>query len=342
MSAQQSRQKLAIWLFAVCGLIALMVVVGGLTRLTDSGLSITTWKPIHGALPPLSLAEWNEEFEAYKQIPQYLKLNKGMTLDEFKSIFWWEWSHRNLGRLIGLAFLLPFVFFLFKRQVERPLIPRLVFLFILGGMQGVLGWYMVASGLTERVDVNQYRLVAHLGLALVIYGAILITALPLWRGQWPVLREPHPLYRWSHITAALIFLQILLGGFVAGTDAGLVYNTWPLMDEVMIPPGVWAFDPVWLAPFEDVTTIQFNHRIMGYVVFLAVVSLVVAALKQGVSGWRQTTSLFLLGAVVLQVGLGIWTLIAVMPIWLAVLHQFGALILLTAALLHVDAFRTRT
>jgi cytochrome c oxidase assembly protein subunit 15 len=341
MKAEQSRRTLAIWLFAVCGLIALMVVVGGLTRLTGSGLSITEWKPIHGALPPLSLEEWQEEFDAYRQIPQYQLINKGMSLDEFKAIFWWEWGHRNLGRLIGMAFLLPFLVFWFRGQVERPLVPRLIGLFILGGLQGFMGWYMVASGLTERVDVSQYRLVAHLGLALVIYAAIFMTALPLWRSEWPARRDPHPLHRWSHVVAALIFFQILLGGFVAGTDAGLTYNTWPLMDEAIIPAGAWASDPVWRAPFEDVTTIQFNHRMMGYVVFIAVVALVVAALRQAVTGWKRTAGWLLLGAVVLQVAIGIWTLIAVMPIWLAAMHQFGAVVLLTAALLHVDALRTR-
>lgn len=339
MKAEQSRRTLAIWLFSVCALIALMVVVGGLTRLTGSGLSITEWKPIHGALPPLSHAEWMEEFDAYRQIPQYKILNKGMSLDEFKYIFWWEWGHRNLGRLIGIAFLVPFLFFLFRGQVERPLVPRLVVLFILGGLQGFMGWYMVASGLTERVDVSQYRLVAHLGLAFVIFAAIFITALPLWRGEWPARRDPHPLHKWSHIVAALIFVQILLGGFVAGIDAGLTYNTWPLMDEAIIPPGAYASTPVWLAPFEDVTTVQFNHRMMGYAVFLAVIALCVAGWRQRLAGWQRTTSLILLAAVVQQVVIGIWTLVEVMPIHLAALHQFGAVVLIAAALLHVDALR---
>lgn len=342
MKAEQSRRALAIWLFSVCALIALMVVVGGLTRLTGSGLSIVEWKPIHGALPPLSVQEWQEEFDAYRQIPQYKILNKGMSLDEFKEIFWWEWGHRNLGRLIGFAFLVPFLVFLIRGQVERSLVPRLVVLFVLGGLQGFLGWYMVASGLTERVDVSQYRLVSHLGLALVIFSAILITALPLWRGEWPARRDPHPLYRWSHVIAALIFVQILLGGFVAGTDAGLTYNTWPLMDGAIVPAGAYASTPLWRAPFEDVTTIQFNHRMMGYVVFAAVVALVVAGLRQGLGGWKRQTAWMLLVAVVLQVAIGIWTLVEVMPIHLAALHQFGAVVLLAAALLHVDALRART
>jgi cytochrome c oxidase assembly protein subunit 15 len=203
MPEATSRRTLAIWLFSVCALIALMVVVGGLTRLTGSGLSITEWKPIHGALPPLSLEEWNQEFEAYKQIPQYQQLNNGMTLDEFKDIFWWEWGHRNLGRLIGFAFLIPFLVFWFRGMVERVLVPRLLFLFVLGGMQGALGWFMVASGLSERTSVSQYRLVAHLGLALLIYTAIFVTALPLWRREWPAVKAPHPLYRHAHMIVAM-------------------------------------------------------------------------------------------------------------------------------------------
>jgi cytochrome c oxidase assembly protein subunit 15 len=328
-----SRSLIATWLFVVAGLVAAMVLLGGLTRLTGSGLSITEWKPIHGALPPLSNAEWQEEFDAYKQIPQYQILNKGMTLDEFKTIFWWEWSHRNLGRFIGLAFLVPFLVFLARGQIERALIPRLIALFVLGGLQGALGWFMVASGLSERTDVSQYRLVAHLGLALVIYAAILWTALPLLRGEWPPVRREHRLFRWSLVVLALIFVQILLGGFVAGTDAGLTYNTWPLMDGRLIPEDAY---PNWLAPFEDVTTIQFNHRMMAYIVAATAVAL-------WYTGWRAraaaTTGNVLLAALVVQMLLGIWTLIAVMPIWLAALHQTGAVVLLTAALVHADALR---
>ena len=332
----RARRAIAVWLLAVCGLIAVMVVVGGLTRLTGSGLSITEWKPIHGALPPLSPAEWSEEFEAYQKIPQYQQLNAGMTLAEFKGIFWWEWTHRNLGRLTGFAFLLPFLVFLFRGQIERGLIPRLVVLFVLGGLQGLLGWYMVVSGLSGRVDVSQYRLVAHLGLALVIYGAMLWTALPLWRGEWPAAAAPHRLYRWSLIVMALIFVQILLGGFVAGLDAGLTYNTWPLMDGQFVPEGAYATSPVWLAPFEDVTTVQFNHRMMGYAVFASVIALFVAGMRQGL---KSPTGAYLVAAVVVQVMLGIWTLIAGMPLWLAALHQFGAVVLLTASLIHADALR---
>lgn len=335
-----SRRSIALWLFIVAGLIAVMVILGGLTRLTGSGLSITEWKPIHGALPPLSAAEWQEEFDAYKAIPQYHQINKGMTVDEFKSIFWWEWAHRNLGRIIGMAFLIPFLFFLFLGRVERPLLPRLVGLFVLGGLQGALGWFMVMSGLKDRVDVSQYRLVAHLGLALIIYAAIIWTALPLWRGEWPAARKPHPLYRWSLAVLALIFVQILLGGFVAGLDAGLTYNTWPLMNGAIIPDGLFNHTPAWLAPFEDVTTVQFNHRIMAYIVTVAVVALWIAARRARLQGWPSTTASLLLATLILQVLLGIWTLLEVVPISLAALHQAGAVALLTAGLLHAFALRS--
>jgi len=332
-----SRRSIALWLFVVAGMIAVMVVLGGLTRLTGSGLSITEWKPIHGALPPLSDAEWQEEFDAYKAIPQYQQVNKGMTVDEFKSIFWWEWAHRNLGRLIGMAFLIPFLVFLALGRVERALLPRLIGLFILGGLQGALGWFMVMSGLKDRIDVSQYRLVAHLGLALVIYAAILWTALPLWRNEWPAANAPHRLYRWSLAVLGLIFAQILLGGFVAGLDAGLTYNTWPLMDGKLIPDGLF---PAWLAPFEDVTTVQFNHRVMAYVVTAAIAALWFAGYRDKIQGQAALTAHVLVAAVALQVLLGIWTLLEVVPVALGALHQAGAVALLTAGLLHAYALRT--
>jgi cytochrome c oxidase assembly protein subunit 15 len=328
-----SRQTIAIWLFVVAGLIAAMVILGGLTRLTGSGLSITEWKPIHGALPPLSDADWQQEFDAYKAIPQYRLVNKGMTLDEFKTIFWWEWTHRNLGRLIGLAFLAPFLIFLFQGRIERALIPRLVVLFILGGLQGALGWFMVASGLSERTDVSQYRLVAHLGLALLIYAAIVWTALPLARGEWPPARREHKLFRWSLVVLALVFLQILLGGFVAGLDAGLIYNTWPLMDGGFIPEGAY---PNLAAPFEDVTTVQFNHRIMAYIVTGALIVLWFHSRR--VEEAATAAHLFL-ATLTLQMLLGIWTLLAAVPIWLGALHQAGAVALLTAAIIHAFALK---
>jgi cytochrome c oxidase assembly protein subunit 15 len=316
-----------------------MVVVGGLTRLTGSGLSITEWKPIHGALPPLSDAHWQQEFDAYKAIPQYQKINTGMTLEEFKGIFWWEWVHRNLGRLIGFAFLIPFLVFFFQGRIERALIPRLVVLFVLGGLQGALGWFMVMSGLSDRVEVSQYRLVAHLGLALIIYVAIFWTALPLARGEWPIQGAPHKLFRWAGALAALVFVQILLGGFVAGLDAGLTYNTWPLMDGKLVPDGYFIHAPWWLAPFEDVTTVQFHHRMMAYIVAAAALALWYAARRDGVARPQRVAVTALAHAILLQIALGIWTLLAVVPVWLAALHQLGAVAVLTAALFAAFALR---
>src|ERR1700687_350914 len=236
-----SRRAIALWLFGVCALLVAMIVLGGVTRRTAWGLSITEWKPIHGALPPLSDREWSQEFDAYKAIPQYQRVNSGMTLDEFKDIFWWEWSHRNLGRFIGFAFLIPFLAFAFLRRIEPALYPRLVLLFFLGGLQGVLGWFMVMSGLQNRVEVSQYRLVAHLGLAVAIYAAMLWTALPLWRGEWPAHGVAHPMLRWALAIVALVYVQMLLGGFVAGLHAGLIYNTWPLMGGRLLPAELFAY-----------------------------------------------------------------------------------------------------
>jgi cytochrome c oxidase assembly protein subunit 15 len=332
-----SRQAIAIWLFAVCALLVAMILLGGLTRLTGSGLSITEWKPIHGALPPLSVTEWQEEFDAYKAIPQYQQINKGMTLDEFKGIFWWEWSHRNLGRLIGFAFLIPFLVFAFQRRIESSLYPRLVALFILGGLQGVLGWFMVMSGLQGRTDVSQYRLVAHLGLAVAIYAAMLWTAMPLWRGEWPAKASTHSMLRWAVALAALVYFQILLGGFVAGLDAGLIYNTWPLMDGQIIPNGLYNS---LAAPFEDVTTAQFNHRIIAYLIACGTLALWLVERRQQQTREVALTSTLLLAAIGFQMALGIWTLLEAAPVWLSAIHQFGAVAALTAAVLHIFALRS--
>jgi heme a synthase len=336
----RNRRTVALWLVVVAGLVALMVVVGGLTRLTESGLSITSWKPIHGALPPLSQAEWEEELEAYRQIPEYQQINKGMSLDEFKTIFWWEWGHRNLGRLIGLAFFIPFVVFLVRRQIERTWIPRLVLLFLLGGLQGFVGWWMVASGLTERTDVSQYRLVAHLSLALVIYGGLVWTALEIggWRANAAITDAAARLFPWALGFVGLVFVQIMSGGFVAGTDAGMTYNTWPLMDGQFVPEGYWGYSPWWLSPFEQVQAIQFNHRIGGYAVFAAAIALWWQARRSGDTQIARLADM-IFAVTVAQVAIGIATLLAVMPIWLAALHQFGAVVLLTASVVFAFALK---
>jgi cytochrome c oxidase assembly protein subunit 15 len=319
-----------LWLFAVAFLIFSMVIVGGATRLTDSGLSITEWRPLLGIVPPLSQADWLEVFEKYKLIPEYSVVNQGMTLAEFKFIFWWEWAHRLLGRIIGAAFLLPFLFFALTGRLARQYWPRFVGLFIVGGLQGALGWYMVASGLVDRVDVSQYRLAAHLTLAALIFAAILWVAF----GFSGKRRKPAAgREAWALAIVALILLQVAAGGFVAGLDAGMGYNTWPLMEGKLVPDGLLALQPAWRNFFENAMTVQFDHRVLAYAIA------VVVALHAYIV--RNTAALLLLAAILLQTGLGIWTLLAQVPLGLGLIHQGGALIVLAAALWNLHAMLIR-
>ena len=309
------------WLIAVAALIFCMVIVGGATRLTDSGLSITEWRPLLGAIPPLTDAHWLEAFQKYQQIPEYHLVNSGMTLDEFKFIYWWEWSHRFLGRVIGLAFFLPFAYFAVTGALTWATALRCGVLFVLGGLQGALGWYMVASGLVDRVDVSQYRLAAHLTLATFIYGAILWVAFGLGGSR----HAPRRGREWAALLiAGLILLQVAAGGFVAGLDAGFGYNTWPLMDGAFIPRGLLAADPWWRNLFENALTVQFDHRMLAYLIAIVV--------AWQASCVRSSASLLLLAAVLGQIALGIWTLLWVVPLWLGLAHQGGALLVLAAAL----------
>jgi cytochrome c oxidase assembly protein subunit 15 len=309
------------WLIGVAALIFCMVIVGGATRLTDSGLSITEWKPLLGAIPPMTEAHWLEAFLKYQQIPEYQQINKGMTLDQFKFIYWWEWSHRFLGRVIGLAFFLPFAYFAVTGALNRSTAIRCGVLFILGGLQGALGWYMVASGLVDRVDVSQYRLAAHLSLATFIYGAILWVAFGLDRRR----HAPTGGRQWLALAiAGLVLLQIAAGGFVAGLDAGFGYNTWPLIDGALVPNGLFAATPWWRNMFENALAVQFNHRTLAYVIFVLVAAQAYAM--------PSRASLMLAGAVLAQVCLGIWTLLWVVPLWLGLAHQGGALLVFAAAI----------
>lgn len=327
-----ARRQIALWLFAVSALVFLMVVVGGLTRLTESGLSITEWKPVSGALPPMSDAAWADAFARYQQIPQYEFVNKGMTLAEFKGIFWWEWSHRFLGRFIGFAFLVPFLWFLATRRIERALAPRLVVMFLLGGAQGLLGWWMVKSGLTHRVDVSQYRLAAHLGLATLIYAYMTWIALALWRPA-PVIYVEAGLRRAAMALVVLVFVQMMLGAFVAGLKAGHIYNTWPLIDGAFIPSGLMAHQVWWRNLFENMLTVQFNHRMVAYLIAGLVVWHWVAA-RASLSPMARQSAGWLVMAVAAQVALGIWALLMVVPISLGAAHQAGALVVFTVALVH--------
>ena len=323
-------RPVAIWLLSVAALVALMVVVGGLTRLTESGLSITEWKPVTGAIPPLSAKVWEEEFDKYRQIPQYQLVNKGMSLDEFKTIYWWEWGHRFLGRLIGLAFFVPFVWFLVTGRLRGRLAWTCAGLFILGGLQGALGWYMVASGLTERVSVSQYRLAAHLGLAFLIFAALVWVALGILRGN---ARADDANRRWIGWTAGLmglVYLQIILGAFVAGLDAGMIYNTWPLMDGAFVPDRVYAGE---MAAFEDHMTVQFNHRMLAYLICILTVVYCWRVVADGAPSLQRRAAMWFATGVLLQVLIGIWTLLAIVPVWLGGVHQFGAVVVLGLAVL---------
>ncbi|MGE0213533.1 MAG: COX15/CtaA family protein [Parvibaculaceae bacterium] len=320
-----------VWLYAMAALVFAMVIVGGATRLTESGLSITEWQPLLGAIPPLDESHWLEAFEKYKAIPQYQFLNSGMSLEEFKIIYWWEWSHRFLGRFIGVAYLLPLVTFWFLSAVPRPLLPRLLAIFALGGAQGALGWFMVMSGLSERVDVSPYRLAAHLTLAALIFAAILWVAFGL-NGQGRALgRRAVP----ALVLVGLVFLQIFAGGLVAGLDAGMGYNTWPLMDGALIPSGLGAMEPWWRNLFENALTAQFDHRVLAYVLLAAAA---VNALTCAPSPRRS--AVLLLGAILLQATVGVWTLLAQVQIHVALTHQGGAMLVLAAALWHLHRAAT--
>lgn len=333
----RGRAAVRIWLYALCALVFAMVLVGGATRLTDSGLSITEWRPIMGIVPPLGVADWQEAFEKYRQIPEYQLINKGMSLEEFKVIFWWEWGHRFLGRMVGFAFLLPFLFFWATGRIERGLMPKLILMFVLGGLQGALGWYMVMSGLVDRVDVSQYRLAAHLSAAVLIFGYMFWVALGL--GSRPAAGAHQAAGRGAFLSAvgltALIFVQIALGAFVAGLDAGMGYTTWPLMDGRLIPEGLGAMTPWYLNLFENALTVQFDHRMMAYATLLWAVFHSVQIWRSAGEGPLAVGAGLLMVIVFAQVALGIWTLLAQVPISLGLAHQGVAMVLFAAALWHL-------
>jgi cytochrome c oxidase assembly protein subunit 15 len=332
MDLTERRQSMIrLWLYAVAALIFVMVLVGGATRLTESGLSIVEWKPVTGTLPPLSETAWAAEFDKYKTIPQFQHLNSGMTLGEFKTIFWWEWTHRLLGRLIGVAFLLPFLAFLMKGWVGRELRWRLWTIFGLGALQGAVGWWMVASGLADRVEVSQYRLATHLILACVIFVACVWTASRM--AQRTEIEAPKRARAFSLVLLGLVLAQIYLGALVAGLRAGLIYNTWPLIEGAFIPDTakLWFEHPWWRNLFENTLTVQFLHRMTAYVLWvLALVWAVYVMRGIGDRSVRLFAIKFAV-AVTIQVALGILTLIYQVPIDLALAHQAMAIVVLTLA-----------
>lgn len=330
-SRKGARRAIRIWLSALGVLVVLMIVAGGLTRLTDSGLSITEWQPISGALPPMGTEAWEAEFEKYRQLPEYRLQNEGMTLAEFRTIYWWEWGHRQLGRVTGLVWAAGFLFFLATRRIPAGWTGRLLLLGILGGVQGAIGWWMVSSGLSGDVlDVASYRLAVHLGLAFVILGIIAWQVMLLGRSEAGLLQARR--MRDARLLSAatglmhLAFLQILLGALVAGIDAGRTFNDWPGMAGQFFPPAAFDLEPVWRNFLENAGLVQFMHRIAGYLLLALGIAFWLRARRSGNRATRRASA-SVLALLVLQVLLGIVTVLYVAPLELAILHQLGAVLL---------------
>jgi len=332
---QASRKAVGVWLLAIAVIILAMVTIGGLTRITGSGLSITEWDPIMGAIPPLTDAQWADAFAKYQKIPQYILENRGMSLEAFKGIFWWEWTHRFLGRFLGVAFFVPFLWFAWKGAIRKSDWPRMLLLFVLGGLQGFIGWWMVQSGLETRVSVSQYRLAIHLGAALLLLIAILWIALEYLRD---LKSPPKPAGRAIGFVA-VIYVQMLLGALVAGLHAGLIYNTWPDMDGRLFPEHPFFSAPWWINFFENPGLAQFDHRIGAYIV--AGFAAWIFAAGVGLGGLAKKSAKLVATITTFQIGLGIATLLLQAPEGLAALHQVTAAALLCAAVWHAYELRHR-
>jgi cytochrome c oxidase assembly protein subunit 15 len=329
-AAAGNNRKVALWLLILCGLVFAMIVLGGVTRLSGSGLSIVDWRPIMGALPPLSDQEWQQTFEMYRQSPEFRKVNSHMTVDDFKGIFWLEYLHRLLGRLIGLAFIVPFLYFLSRGYIRKRELPKYGLMFVLGGLQGLLGWYMVKSGLVDNPRVSQYRLTAHLIAAIAIYAYMFWIALSLLTRH-----DGSGTHRWYSRTlllAVLVLTTVISGGFVAGLDAGLIYNTFPKMGNYWVPPDVSALSPLWRNFFENMAAVQFNHRVLALTTFFTIVIYWWFARKANMPARVRPGVNAMLHAALLQVALGISTLLLMVPIVLAAAHQAVAVLLLTVVL----------
>lgn len=320
-----NRRAVRIWLGFVLLALFCLVLVGGATRLTNSGLSITEWKPIHGVIPPLNAAEWEEEFKLYQRIPEFQQLNSDMTVDQFKSIFWWEWAHRLIARGIGVIFALPLVFFWVTGRIEKRLRWPLAGILTLGGLQGFIGWWMVSSGLSVRTDVSQYRLATHLVMACLIFASCMW----IMRGLSPHSDDAAPTknsHRWAAAIAIFSLFQIYLGALVAGLDAGFTYNTWPLMDGAVVPGDLFIQQPFWINLFENPKTVQFIHRFGAYTLFaLAFINMVIA-LRTASWTTHARRSVVLFALVTIQAAIGITTLLLEVPLHWGLLHQAGALV----------------
>ena len=326
-------RPVAAWLLGCATLVLGVVVVGGFTRLTHSGLSIVEWAPILGTIPPITASQWAGVFEQYQRTPEYRLVNQGMSLEAFKGIFWVEWVHRLLGRLIGVAFAVPFAFWWVRGRLSRRLLPRLAGLFALGALQGALGWYMVASGLVDVPRVSPYRLTAHLGLAVVIFGGLVWTALDLLRPQPSPVPVPARLRHAATAVLLLVLVTIVSGGLVAGTRAGFAYNTFPLMGGRFLPDGLYASRPVWTSFFEDIVTVQFNHRALATLLSVAIPWLWWHLTRPARPAATRAAAHLLLGWLGIQIALGIATLLWVVPVPLAVAHQGSAVVLFGLAIL---------
>ena len=336
VGSDSGRYAIRIWLYAVAMLIFAMVLLGGATRLTESGLSITEWQPVIGTLPPLSDSEWKTEFDKYKAIPQFKVLNSGMTLSEFRAIFWWEWTHRLLGRLIGVIFLLPLLFFLWRGWIGRGLRKRLLAIFALGALQGAVGWWMVASGLADRVEVSEYRLATHLVLACLIYTAVVWTAVA--HDPRAMVDAPKRLRACAVVLIVLILIQISFGALLAGLRGGPIFPTWPLIDGSLIPSteAMLTLQPVWRNLFENVLTVQVEHRLMAYALWLFAIIHAVDITRTLGRSRALIRVLILAAAVTIQAVLGILTLIFETPLALALMHQATAMAVLTIAVVHTE------
>lgn len=326
-----SRRPVALWLLACCVLVFAMVVVGGITRLTHSGLSIVEWQPLVGALPPLSEAQWESTFAKYRETPEFRLRNHDMTLDGFKGIFWWEYFHRLLGRLIGVVFLVPFLYFVARGRVHGPLAWKLGAIFVLGGLQGALGWYMVKSGLVDDPRVSPLRLAAHLGMAFLLFALMLWTALGLLAAA-PRAGGAPSARRWASALVAAVFAMVLSGALVAGIRAGYAYNTWPLMNGQWIPAEILLIEPWWNNFAYNMATVQFDHRAIAYVIFALTLVTWLRVRRESADPRVRAWAHAALAAVAVQIALGIATLLLRVPVPLAALHQAGAVVVFTCAL----------
>ncbi|MEL0130443.1 MAG: COX15/CtaA family protein [Betaproteobacteria bacterium] len=328
----EAQKPVVAWLALVGLMVFCMIIVGGATRLTHSGLSIVEWEPLVGTIPPLDQEDWDEVFDEYKTSPEYQQVNFGMSLDEFKVIFWWEYFHRLLGRLIGLVFFIPLLYFAIRRKINGSLAKRLFGIFVLGGLQGGMGWYMVASGLVDDPRVSQYRLTAHLGIAFLIFGAIVWTALSVMYPSKTNMSQPvRRMFRFAVAINVIIFLMVVSGGFVAGIRAGLAYNTWPLMGNSFIPPDIFILTPGWRNFFENMATVQFDHRIIAYVLAVLVPIFWFKVRRRDVSPQTVIATNTLLVLVFTQIVVGISTLLHHVPVTLGVAHQgIGSLVFVTS------------